>query len=323
MSVAPLPGRQWGSAPAAPSDEPENDGGPKGSSPLAKGRTAGRDKALPKSFEEDGGRMRTGHNSDVDSADTGTARKRKPKRQPERAPASPARETAERRGNPGGERRGGTRAEEVRAILEEDIFTGRLRPGTRMDEESLAQRFNISRTPIREALMQLVHVGLVEKQPRHGAVVAPLKLHRMVQMFEVMSEIEGLCARYAARRMSEEERQNLREMHEESRLLVEARDLDRYYALNRSLHELIRAGSHNEPLQEIAHGLSTRLAPYRRFQLNHPSRLTDSYEEHVTLIAAILAADPEAAYNAMRRHVTIQIDIFAEFVSIMGGNAAD
>lgn len=218
------------------------------------------------------------------------------------------------------EKKGLTRADEVRLAIEEDIFLGRLRPGTRLDEESLAQRFNISRTPIREAILQLVHAGLVEKQPRHGAVVAPLKLHRMVQMFEVMSEIEGLCARFAARRMSEEEKQALKRLHEASMAHMKARELDAYYAVNREFHEAIQAGSHNEPLQEIARGLFARLAPYRRYQLNHPSRINDSFDEHGGVVDAILAGDPEAAYTAMRRHVTIQIDIFAEFVSIMGGN---
>ncbi|HEY0834899.1 MAG TPA: GntR family transcriptional regulator [Azospirillum sp.] len=226
----------------------------------------------------------------------------------------------EKGSDPVSDRKGSaTRADEVRRAIEEDIFLGRLRPGSRLDEEGLAQRFNISRTPIREAILQLVHAGLVEKQPRQGAVVAPLKLHRMVQMFEVMSEIEGLCCRYAARRMSESERQNLKRIHDESMAHMQARELDSYYAKNREFHEAIQAGSHNEPLQEIAHSLFVRLAPYRRYQLNHPSRVHDSFDEHGTVVDAIIKGDPEGAYQAMRRHVTIQIDIFAEFVSIMGG----
>ncbi|MGQ9365804.1 GntR family transcriptional regulator [Azospirillum sp. A39] len=226
----------------------------------------------------------------------------------------------DREAPPASERKGGTRADEVRRAIEEDIFLGRLRPGSRLDEESLAQRFRISRTPIREAILQLVHAGLVEKQPRQGAVVAPLQLHRMMQMFEVMSEIEGLCARFAARRMSEEERRTLRRLHDESRAFMQARDLDAYYAKNRAIHEAIQAGSHNEPLQDIARSLSARLGPYRRYQLNHPSRVGDSFDEHGGVVDAILAGDPERAYQAMRRHVTIQIDIFTEYVSIMGGS---
>lgn len=213
--------------------------------------------------------------------------------------------------------KGATRAEEIRQALEADIFSGQLRPGTRLDEESLAQRFGLSRTPVREAIVQLVSSGLVEKQPRQGAVVAPLDLHRMVQMFEVMSDIEGLCARYAARRMSADERAALRALHEQSGQLCRARALDGYYAVNRAFHEAIYQGSHNGVLIDMARSLFARLAPYRRYQLNHPDRIDESFAEHGEVLAAIEAADPERAQGCMRKHVTIQADIFSEFVSIM------
>lgn len=210
-----------------------------------------------------------------------------------------------------------TRADEIRQAIEADIFTGRLRPGARLDEESLASRFGLSRTPVREAILQLVYSGLVEKKPRQGALVAPLDLHRMVQMFEVMSEIEGLCARFAARRMSEAEREALAALHQRSRDLCESRQLDPYYEVNRSFHEAIYQGSHNDVLQEMARGLFTRLAPYRRYQLNHPARIDESFSEHAEVLEAIDAQDPDRAQAAMRKHVTIQAEIFSEFVSIM------
>lgn len=212
-----------------------------------------------------------------------------------------------------------TRAETIRSEIEEDIFLGRLRPGSKLDEETLAQRFNLSRTPVREAILQLVYSGLVEKRPRQGAVVAPLNLHRMVQMFEVMSESEGLCARYAARRMSDAEKSNLQSIHVAARQFAERHELDSYYAANRSFHEAVHAGSHNEVLVEIVRSLFVRLAPYRRYQLNHPRRITESFKEHDAVLQAILEGDPQSAFHAMRKHVTIQADIFAEYVSIMGG----
>ena len=210
-----------------------------------------------------------------------------------------------------------TRADEIRQVIEKEIFQGNLRPGTRLDEESLAARFGLSRTPVREAILQLVYSGLVVKKPRQGAVVAPLDLHRMVQMFEVMSEVEGLCARFAARRMSPDEKAHLTGLHATAARMCEARDLDEYYAVNRAFHEAIYDGSHNEVLQEMARSLFARLAPYRRYQLNHPQRVEGSFHEHGEVVAAIAAADPDRAQMAMRKHVTIQADIFAEFVSIM------
>lgn len=210
-----------------------------------------------------------------------------------------------------------TRADEIRQAIEAEIFSGQLRPDTRLDEESLAARFGLSRTPVREAILQLVYSGLVVKQPRQGAVVAPLDLHRMVQMFEVMSDIEGLCARYAARRMSADEREALKGLHGRSQAMCEARRLDEYYAVNHAFHEAIYRGSHNLVLQDMARSLFSRLAPYRRYQLNHPKRIDESFAEHGAVLDAILAADPEGAQAAMRKHVTIQADIFSEFISIM------
>ena len=210
-----------------------------------------------------------------------------------------------------------TRADGIRQAIEQDIFQGVLRPGSRLDEVGLAERFGLSRTPVREAIMQLVHSGLVVKVPRQGAVVAPLDLHRMVQMFEVMSEVEGLCARYAARRMSADEKASLSALHGQSEAMRAERRLDDYYTVNRAFHEAVYRGSHNEVLVDMARTLFARLAPYRRYQLNHPDRVDGSFDEHGRVVEAILAADPEAAQAAMRKHVTIQADIFAEFVSIM------
>lgn len=210
-----------------------------------------------------------------------------------------------------------TRAEQVRRALEEEIFAGSLRPGSKLDEEALAQRFGLSRTPIREAILQLANAGLVEKKPRQGAVVAPFELHRMVQMFEVMSEIEGVCCRYAARRMASEEIEALERHLQACRAECDENDLEGYFAANRVFHRAIYEGSHNEVLAEMAQNLALRLAPYRRYQLNHPQRIGESLAEHAGIVEALKARDPDLAYQRMRKHVTIQADIFAEFVSIM------
>src|SRR3546814_18041549 len=85
--------------------------------------------------------------------------------------------------------------------LEEDIVSGRFAPGERLDEVSLATSFGVSRTPVREVLQRLASSGLVELRPRRGAIVAQISIGRLVEMFEVMAELEGMCGRLAARRM--------------------------------------------------------------------------------------------------------------------------
>src|SRR5437016_10839463 len=91
-----------------------------------------------------------------------------------------------------------TRSGELRERIEEKIATGELRPGSRLDENELAAEFDVSRTPIREALIQLASVGIVQIRPRRGAIVPELSPHRLVEMFEVMAELEAMCGRLAA-----------------------------------------------------------------------------------------------------------------------------
>ena len=89
----------------------------------------------------------------------------------------------------------------VRAIAD-DIVSGRLDPGARLDESSLATRYEVSRTPVREALGQLSAIGLIDRRPNRGAVVAVLSDELLASMFEAMTELEAICARLSAERIS-------------------------------------------------------------------------------------------------------------------------
>src|SRR5215831_3572190 len=95
-----------------------------------------------------------------------------------------------------------TRAEELRLQLADEIVRGALAPGAPLDETDIARRFNVSRTPVREALRQLAVSGLVEARAHRGAVVARPTIERLTGMFEAMAELEALCAGLAAERMT-------------------------------------------------------------------------------------------------------------------------
>src|SRR3982750_1425950 len=107
-----------------------------------------------------------------------------------------------------------TRAEELRLQLADEIVRGVLPPGAALDETDIARRFSVSRTPVREALRQLVASGLVEARPHRGAVVAQPSPDRLTEMFEAMAELEALCAGLAAERMPPGDRQRLGGLHE-------------------------------------------------------------------------------------------------------------
>jgi len=209
-----------------------------------------------------------------------------------------------------------THSETVRIGVENDIFTGRLGPGAAVDEETLSRRFAVSRTPVREAIFQLVHAGLLEKQSRQGATVAKLELRKLVHMFETISELEGLGARLAARRMTTAERRALEENHAAAEAAMAADDEDEYAALGRRFHALIMAGSHNDVLIEMTARLATQVIPYRRFQLRRTGRVSDNQSDHDVVVRAIVEGRADEAYELMKRHGAVQGDVLADYISL-------
>jgi DNA-binding GntR family transcriptional regulator len=207
------------------------------------------------------------------------------------------------------------RSEELSELIEEQIATGVRRPGTRLDEQELAAEFGVSRTPVREALIQLAAVGLVEMRPRRGATVADIGPARLCEMFELMAELEAMCGRLAARRIDETEQRELLEAHHACEAARDAHDPDEYYRLNEVFHHRIYAASHNGFLAEQATALHRRLRPYRRLQLRVRNRMQTSYSEHQAVVDAILAGDGDKAAEALRSHVTVQGERFADLVA--------
>lgn len=203
----------------------------------------------------------------------------------------------------------------LRDAIEDLIATGNLRPGDHLDETVLATRFSVSRTPIREALIQLASMGLVVLRPRRGAVVAEVAPEQLVEMFEVMAELEAMCGRLAARRMSPDDHAALQSAHEACRDACLAGDADAYYYKNEQFHDAIYAGSHNTFLAEQARALHRRLRPYRRLQLRVRNRLPTSFGEHDDVVNAIRAGDSDLTANLLRQHVLVQGQRFADLIA--------
>src|SRR3954451_7687434 len=109
-----------------------------------------------------------------------------------------------------------TLSEAMRVRLADEITSGHLKPGGEIDEQAVAERFGVSRTPVREALRDLAALGLVEIEPRRGVRVATLTSERLGEMFEVMAETEAMCARLATHRMTAVERFALQALHRRS-----------------------------------------------------------------------------------------------------------
>ena len=211
----------------------------------------------------------------------------------------------------GGEAKGKAQAQGQRAVhsdliaecLETEIVDGTLPAGAKLDETAIAERFGVSRTPVREAFLILVSRSLAERVPYRGVVVLNLSPERIEEMFEAMGEIEGLCGRLAAGRMSPSERAALAQLHGAMRGFAAEGRFEEFERANGELHEMIHLGTHNSDLIDIAHGMRVKLAPFRRSQLLNRERAEQSNAEHEAIVEAIVERDAITAERRLRLHL--------------------
>ena len=214
------------------------------------------------------------------------------------------------------------RSDVIADELEGLIFDGTFGDGERLDEVQLAERFNVSRTPIREAFQRLAQSGLVEQLPRRGVFVRQPGPVELIEMFEVMAELEATCARFAASRITDDALQELNVTNARCNAAVEAQDADGYYRENERFHAILYSQSGNSFLEQECLRLHRRLQPFRRIQLRLRGRLKQSMAEHETIVAALELGDGPAAADAIRDHVAVQGEKFHHLMASLKSNAA-
>jgi DNA-binding GntR family transcriptional regulator len=198
-----------------------------------------------------------------------------------------------------------TSAEDIRQKLAQRIVAGELQPGTPLDETMLAGEYDVSRTPVREALRLLAASGLVDQRAHAKAIVAKPDEADLRGMFDVMAELEALCAGRAALAMDASERDALDALHAQMAGIVRDGDAIAYAEANDAFHSAIYDGAHNAYLCEITRSTRARLQPFRRAQFGARGRLGKSHSEHGLIVDAILRGDRAAAEAAMRSHISI------------------
>jgi DNA-binding GntR family transcriptional regulator len=197
--------------------------------------------------------------------------------------------------------------QEVADRLRQLIYSGELAAGAWIDERALAERFRISRTPLREALKVLHAEGLVRLTPRRGSfVAAALTARDLDEIFPLMALLEGLCAREAVGKAGRDDVRRLQALHAELERHAAAGDLDRYSEQNYAFHEAIEALAANPWLSRMLSELRRFLRLLRGRQLRVPGRLEASVAEHRRFMRALLRRDPDAAERVMRAHLLAQ-----------------
>lgn len=189
--------------------------------------------------------------------------------------------------------------------LRELVLSDGYAPGTALSEVRLAELFDVSRTPVREALKQLQVEGLVEIRPKVGTFVRQMTRREIVEMFQVKEILEGMAARLMAQRGQVPELDQLRANLESAKSATRSGDTAAYAALVHEFHETIVRGSDNRKLAEHYTGLMNQLSYHRMVlrSVQHPGRLSRSCAEHRRIVELITEKDGVGAEIAMRDHV--------------------
>lgn len=187
------------------------------------------------------------------------------------------------------------------ALILEAIDGGVYRPGSRLVESELADRFGVSRTPIREALQRLETQSLLTRDGR-SLIVASLDHAQMAELYAVRQELEGLAARLAAQHAASEEVAVLHDMVEQDRKLLG--DPQALARANRRFHHQIHLASHNRFLVQQLDLVYRSMALMARTSLAAAGRGEDAMEEHAAIVDAIAARDGDRAAEALKAHLS-------------------
>jgi len=187
-------------------------------------------------------------------------------------------------------------------LILEAIDAGLYKPGDRLVESELAERFGVSRTPVREALQRLETQSMLTRDGR-SLIVASLDHNQLAELYAVRTELEGLAARLAARHATEEEMRVLRSMVDEDKALLggDPRTLSR---ANKRFHKQIHLASHNRFLVQQLDLVHRSMALMATTSFAAEGRDAIGLAEHDAIVAAIETRDGEAAYQALRGHIS-------------------
>ncbi|MGE4335882.1 MAG: GntR family transcriptional regulator [Pigmentiphaga sp.] len=207
-----------------------------------------------------------------------------------------------------------TTTDRIRAQLESEIGSGVWLPGQPLDEQALSERFQVSRTPVREALLQLSVLGFVEVVPRAGIFVRELQQTEAAAMFEALACLEGLCAGLSAKRLSAAQRRELIRLHRRAERQAGATGAA-YEHANQEFHNLIHASAGNDYLVGQIQHIRRRTYAYRLLRFGENARARQSHAEHQTILDALVNADAQAASLAAIEHIAQGRQDFSDFVN--------
>lgn len=212
--------------------------------------------------------------------------------------------------------------DEVAERIRDLIRAGELEPNSRVNELQLAERFGISRTPLREAIKILATEGLLELLPNRGARVPAVNEAEIDEMLEVIAGLEANAARLLAKRITDSEIADIAELHEAMLEAFERRDEARYFTLNRQIHEAMMRAAKNATLAQLYAGLSSRIQRFRYAAHKTPEQWQRAIDEHEEMLRLMIERDGEKLAALMERHILGKKEPIAAQFGTMGPGRA-
>jgi DNA-binding GntR family transcriptional regulator len=198
-----------------------------------------------------------------------------------------------------------SKAEAVYRELKEAILSSALAPGSLIDKSSLCEKLGVSRFPVSAAVTRLAYERLVDVAPQHGSFVTRISLADARERLFIRAALEGEIAAEAARRMTRADKDALAGNLKQEAAAVAAQDHASFYALDVAFHRTLTDGLGMARAGDVLDSLRVHLERMRRLTMSPPGQLRASLNEHEAIVGAIDAEDPDAAREAMKRHLAI------------------
>lgn len=205
-----------------------------------------------------------------------------------------------------------TLREKILETIRDAILKGTMKPGERVSEPELAERFGISRTPIREAFRQLESEGYLKVVPRKGAVVASLSERDIEEFYAIKIILEGFAARMAADKLTEKEIERLESINERLHKVAAEGDVKTFFRVHNEFHEVFIKAAGNDKLSEMINQLVMKFKRLRLASLSQPGRMEVSIEDHQDMIQAFKDHDGNRADSLVRHAATIGADVLIQ-----------
>lgn len=199
--------------------------------------------------------------------------------------------------------------------LRDLIVDGSLPAGDKIPERELCERFEVSRTPMREALKVLAADGLVSLAPNRGAWVSKITVAELEEVFPIMGVLEGLSGQMACARISDQQIEGIRKTHHQMVAHFEARDMAAYFHSNQKIHEAILEAADNATLHTMYRSLAARIRRARYLANMTDERWAEAVQEHKQILQALEAREGEKLATILRAHLQSKFDTVRQWLA--------